>query len=182
MLALVNDRSQPNINELGTALRGLNALSLTVKAMGYDLARTLAASLPAAQAGPARAAGLRSKLSTQADIESDWFAHWSAALQIPILCHRKIWELAFVLQALFEHGQLVEGRHGVGFGCGNEPIASYLASLGVHSLITDLPSEDTRSQAWSNSNDMLHRSRMPTTPTSSTGTRSCSTSTIVQLT
>ena len=152
LLARTNEAGQPNINPVTLATWGIDSLSLNVKAMGYSLARSLAAALPPAVSSGARRVGLESKLSTQADVESDWFAHWCSELKIPFLYHRKLWELAYALQALFDHGMLDPGRRGLGFGSGTEPFASYFASRGVDVLITDLPQNDARAKAWSATN------------------------------
>jgi SAM-dependent methyltransferase len=148
VLSLLNERDQPNLNALSIATRNLDILALNIKSLGYDLARTLAAALPDPPVTSARHVGLRSKLATQADMETDWAAHWHAELGIPRLYHRKGWEWAFVLQALHDAGLLRHGTRGLGFGCGGEPMASYLASHNIVSLITDLASEDRRVAGW----------------------------------
>ena len=148
LLSLVNERSQPNINLLSIATRNIDLIALNIKALGYDLARTMADALPVAAETRARDVDVGSKLSTQRDIESDWLAHWCRELRIPVIYHRKIWELGYVLQALHHSGNLRPGKNGLGFGCGNEPMASYFASLGLPVTITDLPPEDVRSLGW----------------------------------
>ncbi len=148
LLSLLNDRSQPNINHLSVATRNIDLLALNIKAMGYDLARSMAERLPVAAETRAPDLALGSKLSTQRDIESDWLAHWCRELRIPVIYHRKLWELAYVLQALHHSGNLRPGRKGLGFGCGNEPMGSYFASRDMAVTITDLPPEDSRSLGW----------------------------------
>ena len=69
-------------------------------------------------------------------------------LHLPLLYSRKLWEFAYLFQALYEQDKLTPGKRGVGFGCSEEPIASYLASRGVSAVVTDLPAEDMRSQGW----------------------------------
>ena len=76
LLELLGPDSQPNLNALTLKLRDLNNLALTVKFFGYDLARRLAEELPQPQHLAPYAAGLHSKASTQADLESDWAAYW----------------------------------------------------------------------------------------------------------
>jgi 2-polyprenyl-3-methyl-5-hydroxy-6-metoxy-1,4-benzoquinol methylase len=65
-----------------------------------------------------------------------------------VLYHRKIWELCYVLQALDERGVLTPGTRGLGFGCGQEPIPSLLAAMGINVTVTDLESESARRQGW----------------------------------
>ena len=148
LLKLLGPNSQPNLTALTLRLRDLHNLALTVKFFGYELARELAEKLPPAQVEAPSTVGLRSKASTQADLESQWAAYWLAQLKIPRIFHRKLWELAFVLQALWERGMIEPGRRGLGFGCGHEPIPSYLASRGVALTVTDIEPEQARSKGW----------------------------------
>lgn len=152
LLELVNENSHPNLNPLSIKTRNLELLALNVKAMGYHLARSLGETL--AEAAPAAPPniGLGSKLSTQADMESEWFAYWCHALRVRPIYHRKLWEFAYVLQALHEADLLKSGVRGLGFGCGTEPMASYFASRGVQVTMTDLSLEDMRASGWATSN------------------------------
>jgi hypothetical protein len=150
LLELLGPDSQPNLNALTLKLRDLNNLALTVKFFGYDLARRLAEDLPQRQQLTPCAANLHSKASTQADLESNWAAYWCAELKAPRVFHRKLWEFAFVLQALWERGMIGPDKCGLGFGCGHEPIPSYLASKGVRLTVTDMAPEDAQSKGWTN--------------------------------
>jgi len=152
MLSLLNEQAQPNANALIEIVRDVPLLSLNIKTLGYDLARRLAQALPPATDTAPRHVGLTCKASIQADIESDWAAHWCAQLQIPVVFHRKVWELAYVLQAIFENGHMRPGARGLGFGCGVEPIPSYLASCGVSVTMTDLALEQATAAGWSSTN------------------------------
>ena len=120
---------------------------LSIKFFGYRLAQELAKNLPVAISGDV-IVGLNSKLATQADVESQWFSHWMAELKLPVVYNRKLWEFAYVLQAIHEAGLLGPGCRAVGFGCGQEPIASYLASRGVEVVVTDLNDDDSRAKGW----------------------------------
>ncbi len=149
---LVDDQSRPTLNALADIAKNVRLIELNVKSFGYELARRLAQDLPVRTDTVASFVGLQSKASTQADIESEWSAHWAAQIKTPIVYHRKLWELAYVLQAIYEHGHLSDGARGLGFGCGREPIASYLASHGVRVIATDLPHEQARERGWVASN------------------------------
>ena len=138
----------PNLGRLNLALRNVDFAHLNLKFFGYDLARRLAADLPVRQGTAARHVGLLSKPSTQADMESDWVAHWCAALHVPVIFHRKLWELTYLLQALHENGLLVPGSRGLGFGVGEEPIPSFLAAQGVAVTMTDLASDAAQASGW----------------------------------
>lgn len=148
LLALVRDDQAPNLNALNDIVKNVRILELNMKALGYDLARRMATALPARTATQAAKVGMRSKACVQADIESEWCAHWSAELKTAVIYHRKVWELAYVLQALYEHGHLDEGCNGLGFGCGAEPLPSYLASQGIHVTATDVPVAQAQGSGW----------------------------------
>lgn len=152
LISLVNDQSQPNLNALMIVARDITPLALNVKQLGYDLARRLAAALPPVARSEAQKIALECKASTQADMQSEWVAHWCGELAIPVIFHRKMWELAYVLQALFQGDRLRAGMRGLGFGCGTEPIPSYLASRGIAVTVTDLPEAQSREFGWSATN------------------------------
>ncbi len=152
LVSLLKKNSRPNLNALAVAMRNVDILALNVKALGYELARQLQQALPIPAETAARPVGFGWKPSVQRDLETDWAAHWCRELRIPLFYHRKLWELAYVLQALYDAGHLVEGRRGIGFGCGSEPLSSYFAVLGITSLVTDLIADDARSLGWRKSN------------------------------
>ncbi|WP_116090753.1 SAM-dependent methyltransferase [Sphingomonas crusticola] len=137
LLSLSTSAGQPNLHQLRLIANAIEPLSLNIKQMGYGLARELAAALPPPGPSRPRRMNLPNSLSTQAAIESDWVAHWCNELRIPVVFHRKIWELCFVLQALYDGGHIRPGARGLGFGCGTEPIPSYLAAHGVSVTATD---------------------------------------------
>lgn len=124
---------------------------LNIKTLGYELARLTTARPFAPQAGQPVSVGLRSKLCTQADIESAWFAFWCAEGGIAPVYIRKIWEFCFIAQALYDAGMLEPGRSGVGFGCGQEPLPSLFAKYGCRVLATDLAANDPRAGRWGGS-------------------------------
>jgi SAM-dependent methyltransferase len=150
--SLVNEHSQPNADAMVMAVRDLDIANMNIKAFGYDLARRLAAALPIPQDTAARHVGLATKLSTQADLESDWAAHWSSQLHTPVLFHRKLWEVSYVLQAIYEEGHLRASARGLGFGCGTEVTPSYLASHGVAITVTDLEAKEAQAAGWAATN------------------------------
>lgn len=117
-----------------------------VRMSAYANARALAAARKELVAEEPVAIELRSKVSTQADLESNWAAFWLSQLKLPFAYHRKLWELAYLMQALHQAGCLLREKSGLGFGCGREVIPSYLASRGVRVLATDMPSP--RATPW----------------------------------
>ncbi len=148
MLALTGPQSQPNINPLWRTTRNVDAIQLNLKFFGYEVARNLAATLPAVAATHPERISLRSKPATQADMQSSWAAFWLSELKVPLMFHRKLWEYVFLLQALWEAGMLEPGRRGLGFGCGREPLPSYFASRNLEICVTDLAPEEIVGRGW----------------------------------
>jgi 2-polyprenyl-3-methyl-5-hydroxy-6-metoxy-1,4-benzoquinol methylase len=150
LLSLVDENSRPNLNALTEVVKNLPIAYLNIKTFGYDLARRLAevTPLPAGDATPGYI-GLPCKTSIQADLESDWAAYWCRELQIPVTYHRKVWELAYVLQVIHENGHRRSGARGLGFGCGIEPLPSYFASHGIEVTMTDMEPAQAKAAGWS---------------------------------
>jgi hypothetical protein len=94
--------------------------------------------------------GLKSKVCTQSDLESQWCRYWIYNLHLPISFNRKNWEYAFVLQALYENNMLNINKYGLGFACGQEIIPSFLASKGCTVVASDKPEDTT---GWSKTSE-----------------------------
>lgn len=154
----------PHTEPLWEMIRDLGIMRLNIKNMGYDIARALSGSqMPAKPQAPPRLA-LGWRASTQRDIESEWVAYWCAELGVRPLYHRKLWELAYVLHNLWSFGKIRAGARGLGFGCGEEAIPSYLAARGVDVVATDLPPDHASAAGWRNTAqhaDSLDRIRHP---------------------
>ncbi|HTV33969.1 MAG TPA: methyltransferase domain-containing protein [Methylocella sp.] len=148
LLRWLGSATLPRFRRRSIEWRERRNLALNLKFFGYELAREIARSIPPRSHLQPRRGRLLSKPSTQTDIESDWAAYWFQELKIPLTFHRKLWELAYVLQTLYETGVLRTDARGLGFGCGAEPIASYLASRGVNVLATDLPPQRRQAKGW----------------------------------
>lgn len=122
-----------------------------IKVIAYELARQRLAAVPIeskAMAPPGPGPLLSSKVCTSSDWHSEWLPYWAAQMQLKPALHRKIWEFAFIAQALHERDMLRGGRRGLGFGCGKEPLASLFAARDCSVLATDLSAQDMRSQSW----------------------------------
>ncbi|MBX9730666.1 MAG: methyltransferase domain-containing protein [Sphingomonas sp.] len=144
----VSPEGQPNLNEMARIANSVRVMELNIKAFGYDLARRAQEALPVRTDLTARQVGLASKASTQADIESDWCAYWANELRAGVVYHRKLWELTYVAQAVYEYGFMRPGARGLGFGCGLEPFPSYFAAQGIAVTVTDLEIEAARAKGW----------------------------------
>jgi SAM-dependent methyltransferase len=148
LMELVGEDSRPNVNALRQLANAIEPLSLSVKQMGYQLAQQMADALPLPENTSPRHVGVVSSLSTQSAIESDWVMHWCAQLKVPVVFHRKLWELAFTLQVLYDENLIRAGVRGLGFGCGSEPLPSYFAAQGMDVTITDLPHDEAAASGW----------------------------------
>jgi SAM-dependent methyltransferase len=92
--------------------------------------------------------GLAGCLCRQADLESPWLHHWCGALGMVPFYHRKVWEAAFVAQAVWEAGLLAPGKQALGFAVGREALPGFLAARGLAVLATDLDPADPRAARW----------------------------------
>jgi SAM-dependent methyltransferase len=84
------------------------------------------------------------------DFAEPWFKTWAERIKNPKI-HRKAWEWVAIAQALGERDMLREGRRGIGFAVGKEPLASLFASCGAMVDATDIGSGDV-AEEWSVSN------------------------------
>lgn len=96
---------------------------------------------------------LRCQACTRAQLESPAFRYWASRLgELPGMLHRKLWEWCFITQALYERGMLQEGRSGLGFAVGNEPLTGLFAKLGCSIVASDVGEEIARKEGWVDTN------------------------------
>jgi 2-polyprenyl-3-methyl-5-hydroxy-6-metoxy-1,4-benzoquinol methylase len=88
------------------------------------------------------------QLVTSAQMDEPVFHSWCVLLRDPRTRHRKVWEWVYILEVLKQHGMLAPGKHGLGFGCGTEPLTALMASVGCEILATDLDIETASKQGW----------------------------------
>lgn len=132
---LVDEQGRPTVNDFWRLTKDLDALRLSVKSLGYDLARTLEAQLQSIPVDPVKVMGLDSKPSTQADIEARWCRGWCATLRERPRYHRRIWESAYALQALYEAGATLPTAKVLALGPLDGTVISYLARNDVASTV-----------------------------------------------
>ena len=89
-----------------------------------------------------------SQLCTRSQFDDPLYARWCSLLRETPRLVRKQWEWVYILQALWDRGVMRAGARGLGFGCGQEPLAAALATFGCEVVATDLDAEDLRSQVW----------------------------------
>ena len=100
---------------------------------------------------------LHSCLCTEESLNSPELLAWADRIRsawdrshsgLPVLAHRKIWEWVFIAQALAERGQLDQGRKGLGFGVGQDPLAALFASEGCDIVATDMRAAHDADSPW----------------------------------
>jgi glycosyltransferase involved in cell wall biosynthesis len=91
---------------------------------------------------------LTSSICRESDFRRADYHRWMGLLKETPRYHRKQWEFYFVSQALEEQGLLSEGRSGVGFGVGTEPLPAAFAARRVKILASDQGIEDAKRIGW----------------------------------
>ncbi len=141
---------QPNYSYFNIRFRSIETALANIRELGNLLGERLRKErLNGRKAERPAPKTIKSKLCTQADIESDWAIFWANELKWPSVYHRKFWELLYVTQSLWSAGKLVSGARGLGFGCGAESLPSLFAKYGATILATDLPASRPEAEVWS---------------------------------
>jgi cyclopropane fatty-acyl-phospholipid synthase-like methyltransferase len=91
---------------------------------------------------------LTSQLCTASQIMTRTYRKWCDLLQSPARFSRKQWEFVFILQALSSAGKLKTGMHGLGFGCGREPLPGIFSKFGCIVTATDLEPDAAQHLGW----------------------------------
>jgi len=91
---------------------------------------------------------LGSQLCTQKQFKSPIYKRWCSEIREVARFHRKQWEFVYILEALRRYGMLAEGKTGLGFGCGREPLPAVMAGYGCQVLATDLDPERALNEGW----------------------------------
>jgi hypothetical protein len=93
-----------------------------------------------------------SQMCTAAQLDEPGYGEWLGALRFAPSRHRKQWEFVNILSVLRAQGLIGEGRRGLGFGAGVEPLPSLLAARGCRIVATDLPPDDRAGEGWASTN------------------------------
>lgn len=95
---------------------------------------------------------LISRCCTQEDFENDAFyavsEHFRKFYTQYVKYDRKLWEWAYIVKVLEQFDMLREGKSGLGFAVGCEPLPAYFASQKVCVLATDLSEDEPKAQQW----------------------------------
>lgn len=89
-----------------------------------------------------------SQLCTSSQLLSPVYRKWCREMHSPARFSRKQWEFVFILQVLNIKGMLNQGKKGLGFGCGREPLVGLLAKYGCEIIATDLEHDLAQERGW----------------------------------
>lgn len=96
----------------------------------------------------------KSELCKAKDYKADWFLRWCKELDETPNFHRKQWEFVYVMQALWERGCIAEGKQGLVFAVGTEPLPAMFAKYGCKILATDIFPEQGIAKGWTTGNQL----------------------------
>lgn len=85
---------------------------------------------------------LGSMICRQAFVDGPTHKRWMDEMGFPVVYHRKLWEFSYIAQALSERGLLAEGKRGLGFAVGQEPLPALFARYGCDVVATDMSAAD----------------------------------------
>jgi 2-polyprenyl-3-methyl-5-hydroxy-6-metoxy-1,4-benzoquinol methylase len=91
---------------------------------------------------------LVSQACTSSQMRSPEYLEWCRKKKIDTVFRRKKWEYCYILQALYEQGQLESDKRGLGFGVGRECLVAALAAEGCRITATDLPHGEAAEKGW----------------------------------
>lgn len=103
---------------------------------------------------PKQSIETKSSLCKQADFLTEQHLHWCKLIKEEPNFHRKIWEFCYILESLHQRGMISEGKKGLGFAVGTEPLPSLFASFGCDILATDLNPEQGTEKGWTVGNQL----------------------------
>lgn len=96
----------------------------------------------------------RSELCKAMDYQAAWYKRWCDELDETPNFHRKQWEFVYVMQSLWERGCIAEGKRGLAFAVGTEPLPAMFAKYGCEVLATDILPEKGIEKGWDKGNQL----------------------------
>lgn len=97
---------------------------------------------------------LLSRPCRYSELISPEFKRWTSEIKESVYdIKRKIWEFDFILDTLWQAGMIQEGRGGIGFAVGQEPLPAVFAKYGCKILATDLNLKEAMAKGWVDSNE-----------------------------
>jgi 2-polyprenyl-3-methyl-5-hydroxy-6-metoxy-1,4-benzoquinol methylase len=91
---------------------------------------------------------LKSRACTQEQFDTEEYRKWCVRMREQPYHHRKQWEFVYIAQSLLERGMLQPEKRGLGFGVGQEPLASLFASYGCYIVASDQAPAQAVSAGW----------------------------------
>lgn len=91
---------------------------------------------------------LTSMICNRSFFDAPFVQYWTKAMKEKNIYHRKIWELVYICQSLYENGMLVPGKKGLVFGVGKECLPDLFASMGCEITATDLDLQSAEEKGW----------------------------------
>jgi SAM-dependent methyltransferase len=96
----------------------------------------------------------KSELCKAKDFETDWYKRWCNEMNETPRLHRKQWEFAYIMQALWERECLRPSKKGLVFAVGTEPLPSVFAKYGCIITATDIHPDKGKELGWDNGNQL----------------------------
>lgn len=96
----------------------------------------------------------KSELCKAKDFQTDWYSRWCSEIGETPRLHRKQWEYAYVMQALWERECIQPGKKGLVFAVGSEPLPSVFAGYGCNITATDIHPDQGKILGWNNGNQL----------------------------
>ncbi|MCR5633941.1 MAG: class I SAM-dependent methyltransferase [Lachnospiraceae bacterium] len=91
---------------------------------------------------------MTSMICNRSFFDAPFVQYWTGRMKEKLRYHRKIWELVYICQTLYENDMLKEGRKGLVFGVGKECLPDLFASMGCEILATDLNVNEAEKKGW----------------------------------
>eukprot|EP01064_Diplonema_japonicum_P024194 TRINITY_DN346_c0_g2_i2.p1 TRINITY_DN346_c0_g2~~TRINITY_DN346_c0_g2_i2.p1 ORF type:complete len:371 (+),score=79.67 TRINITY_DN346_c0_g2_i2:64-1113(+) len=92
---------------------------------------------------------LKSRVCSYTHAAQDWVAQYAIDVgDGPWTLHRKQWEFAVIMEALEKTDKLGEGKRGLGFAVGQEPLARYFVKRGSRVTVSDMPMTGKLRASW----------------------------------
>jgi len=99
---------------------------------------------------------LNSSICKEIHFNTSWFVKWTNEIKEEYRLHRKLWEFAYIIQALYERGMIKNGKKGLGFAVGTEPLPAIFARHGCFITATDIEPEVGEQKGWANQDQLCY--------------------------
>ena len=91
---------------------------------------------------------MRYSTCSSADFLHPKYRELCELIGIPVIFNRKMWEWVCVVHTLQTAGVLAEGKRGLAFGVGREPLPALFARFGATVVATDAPDNIAVATGW----------------------------------